>query len=158
MAPEIVRNRMIVTAVLTTGIARVTHGLEQSEQLIDEVLRTDHAKWETTMSIGDVEFRSTKEGPQPNHQLRISVRPSLGLAALNYTDHDDPEMAIANSYNPRRPLPEVDLIFNGTTGMVFPRTALISIDDARSALSEWLGTCKRPACIQWRPYEPYGSD
>jgi hypothetical protein len=31
---------------------------------------------------------------------RISVRPSAGVAALNYIDHDDQQMSIANSYNP----------------------------------------------------------
>ncbi|MDX8052011.1 Imm1 family immunity protein [Lentzea sp. BCCO 10_0798] len=146
---------MIVTAVLTTGIVRVASGLEQSQQLIDEVLRTNHAKWETTMFVGDAEFRSTKEGPQPDHQLRISVIPSAGLAALNYMDHDDPEMVIANSYNPARPLPEVSLLFNGETGAVFPRTASIPIADARTAMIEWIQTRKRPKCIQWRPYDNY---
>src|SRR5262249_12405399 len=76
-------------------------------------------------------------------------------AALNYTDHDDPQMTIANSYNPKRPLPEVDLIFGGATGSVFPRTAVIPIADARRALIEWLMTRKRPTCIEWRPYDEY---
>ncbi|WP_218920630.1 Imm1 family immunity protein [Lentzea guizhouensis] len=144
-----------MTAVLTTGIVRVANGLEQSKQLVDEVLRTNHAKWETTMFVGDAEFRSTKEGPQPDHQLRVSVSPSAGLAALNYMDHDDPEMVIANSYNPARPLPEVSLLFNGETGAVFPRTASIPITDARAAMIEWIQTRKRPRCIQWRPYDNY---
>ncbi len=146
---------MIVTAVLTTGVVIVADGLEQSEQLIDEVLRTNHAKWETTMFVGDSEVRSTKDGPYPNHQLRVSVRPSSGLAALNYMDHDDPDLAIANSYNPARPLPEVDLLFNGETGAVFPRTAAIPIADARAAMLEWVQTRKRPNCIRWRPYDNY---
>jgi Immunity protein Imm1 len=115
----------------------------------------DHVDWETTLSVGDVEFHSTKQGPYPNHQLRISVRPSAGVAALNYTDHDDPRMSIANSYNPKRPLPYVDLIFSGATGAVFPRTAVIPIADARQALTEWLNTRQRPTCIEWRPYDEY---
>jgi hypothetical protein len=109
----------------------------------------------TSLSVGDVEFHSTKQGPYPNHQLRISVRPSAGVAALNYTDHDDPQMSIANSYNPKRPLPDVDLIFSGATGSVFPRTAVIPIADARNALTEWLETRKRPTCIEWHPYDEY---
>jgi hypothetical protein len=147
---------MIVTASLTTGIARVTHGMPESERLIDEILTLDHTDWETTLYIGDDEFHRTKEcGPFPNHQLRISVRPTAGLAALNYMDHDDPVMPIANSFNPKRPLPKVDLIFNGATGAVFPRTALIPIADTRAALAEWLNTWKRPICIEWRPYDSY---
>jgi hypothetical protein len=146
---------MIVTASLTTGVARVTHGEPESVRLIDAILRMDHIDWETTLFVGDVEFHRTKDGPFPNHQLRISVRPSAGLAALNYMDHDDPKMPIANSFNPKRPLPEVDLIFNGTTGAVFPRTAAIPIADARKALIEWLETRKRPTCIDWRPYDSY---
>ncbi|MQA10222.1 MAG: hypothetical protein GEU98_17045 [Pseudonocardiaceae bacterium] len=146
---------MIVTASLTTGVARVTHGMLTSTRLIDEILRTDHKGWETTLSVGDVEFHHTKDGPFPNHQLRISVRPSAGLAALNYIDHDEPQMTIANSYNPRRPLPDVDLIFNGTTGSVFPRTAAIPITEARKALIELLETWKRPTCIEWMPYDAY---
>ena len=146
---------MIVTASLTTDVVRVTHGMPASVRLIDEILTMDHVEWETTLYIGDVEFHRTKQGPFPNHQLRISVRPSAGLAALNYMDHDDPEMPIANSYNPNRPLPDVDLIFNGATGSVFPRTAAIPIVDARNALIEWLETRKRPICIEWRPYDAY---
>jgi hypothetical protein len=146
---------MIVTASLTTDVARVTHGMAESVRLVDEILKMDHVEWETTLYIGDVEFHRTKDGPFPNHQLRISVRPSAGLAALNYTDHDDPHMSIANSFNPKRPLPDVDLIFNGTTGAVFPRTALISVADARKALMEWLETRKRPTCVEWRPYDSY---
>jgi hypothetical protein len=146
---------VILTASLTTGVARAEHGMQASVRLVDEILMTDHTDWETTLSVGDVEFRSTKDGPFPNHQLRISVRPSAGYAALNYTDNDDPHMSIANSYNPKRPLPEVYLIFNGTTGAVFPRTAAIPIADARRALIEWLETWKRPTCIEWRPYDTY---
>jgi hypothetical protein len=146
---------MILTASLTTGVARVTKGMSASIRLVDEILALDHIDWETTMSVGDVEFHRSKDGPFPNHQLRISVRPSTGLAALNYTDHDDLELPIANSFNPKRPLPQVDLIFNGTTGAVFPRTAAIQIADARRAITEWLETRKRPKCIQWRPYDIY---
>lgn len=146
---------MIVTASLTTDVARVTRGMAESVRLVDEILKLDHVEWETTLYIGDVEFHQTKDGPFPNQQLRISVRPSAGLAALSYRDHDDPEMSIANSYNPKRPLPDVDLIFNGDTGAVFPRTAAIAIADARKALIEWLETRKRPTCIEWRPYDTY---
>lgn len=146
---------MILTASLTTGVARVMNGRLASVRLIDEIMMLDHVDWETTLTVGDVEFHRTKEGPYPNHQLRISVRPSTGLAALNYMDHDDAEMPIANSFSPKRPLPAVDLVFNGTTGAVFPRTAAISIADARTAVVEWLDTRKRPTCIEWRPYDAY---
>jgi Immunity protein Imm1 len=147
--------RLTLTASLTTGVGRVTHGMQESVRLVDEILTLDHVDWETTLSVGDVEFHSTPEGPYPNHQLRISVRPSAGCAALNYTDHDDPQMTIANSYNPTPPAPEVDLIFSGATGSVFPRTAVIPIADARDALTEWLETRKRPTCIEWQPYDEY---
>lgn len=129
--------------------------MQESILLVDEILRTDHVDWETTLIVGDVEFHKSKEGPFPDHQLRVSVRPSVGLAALNYLDNDDPDMPIANSFNPKRPLPEVNLIFNGTTGAVFPRTAAIPVSDARDALVEWLRTRKRPTCIEWRPYDSY---
>lgn len=147
--------RLTLTASLTTGVARVTRGMRESINLIEEILTLDHVDWETVLSVGDVEFHSTKQGPYPNHQLRISVRPTAGVAALNYMDHDDPHMSIANSYNPNRPLPDVDLIFSGATGAVFPRTAVIPIADARDALTEWLQTRKRPTRIEWRPYDAY---
>jgi len=118
-------------------------------------LELDHVDWETTLSVGDVEFHQTRSGPFPDHQLRISVNPSSGYAALNYMDNSDPDMPIANSYNPIRPLAGVDLIFNGATGSVFPRTAAIPIIDARRALNEWLDTRRRPTCIEWRPYDEY---
>jgi hypothetical protein len=146
---------VIVTASLTTGVARVTHGEPDCVRLVDQILHMDHVEWETTLSVGDVEFRRTKDGPFPNHQLRISVRPSAGFAALNYMDHDDPHLPIANSSNQMRPLPDLDLIFNGATGSVFPRSALIPVADARRALLEWLQTRKRPTCIEWRPYDAY---
>ncbi|HEX6360685.1 Imm1 family immunity protein [Actinophytocola sp.] len=148
-------DRLILTASLTTGVACVAHGMQASVTLIDEILDTEHVIWETTLLVGDVEYRVTKDGPFPNHQLRITVRPSTGFAALNYMDHDDAKLPIANSYNPKRPLPEVDLIFNGATGAVFPRTAAIPIDKARDALREWLITRTRPTCIEWRPYDKY---
>ncbi|MFI5592938.1 Imm1 family immunity protein [Amycolatopsis sp. NPDC051758] len=130
-------------------------GMLDSTRLIDEILRTDHVDWETTLIVGDVEFHRSKDGPFPDHQFRISVRPSTGFAALNYMDNNDPKMHIANSFNPKRPLPDVNLIFNGTTGAVFPRTAAILIPAAREALNEWLTTRKRPTCIEWRPYDSY---
>jgi hypothetical protein len=150
-----VRERIIVTASLTSGIACVARGMAESVKLIDEIFRIDHVEWETTLYVGTVEFHSSKAGPFPNHQLRISVRPSAGFAALNYIDHDDPHLAIANSFNSIRPLPEVKLIFNGSTGSVFPRSAAIPVADGRNALLEWLGTWKRPTCIEWRPYDVY---
>jgi hypothetical protein len=149
------RERMIVTATLTSGVACVARGMTESVNLIDEIIRMDHVEWETILLVGTVEFHSSKAGPFPNHQLRLSVRPSAGFAALNYIDHDDPLLAIANSFNPKRPLPDVKLIFNGSTGSVFPRSAAIPVADARKALLEWLHTWKRPTCIEWRPYDAY---
>jgi hypothetical protein len=146
---------MLLTASLTTGVARVMRGMLASTLLVEEILTMNHVEWETTLAVGDVEFHRSKDGPFPNHQLRISVRPSAGFAALNYMDHDDEQMPIANSFNPKRPLPEVDLIFNGTTGSVFPRAAAIPVANAREALIEWLETRKRPTCIEWRPYDSY---
>ena len=118
---------MIVTASLTTGVARVAHGMPAAVQLVEYVFRTEHSEWETTMYGGDVEFHRTKDGPYPSHQLRISVQPATGFAALNYIDHDDPHMTIANSFHPQQPLPDVRLIFNGTIGSVFPRSAAIPV-------------------------------
>lgn len=149
------REGMIVTASLTSGIACVAHGMTASVNLVDEIIRMDHIEWETILLVGTVEFHSTKAGPFPNHQLRISVRPSTGFAALNYTDHDDPLLTIANSFNPKRPLPDVKLVFSGSTGSMFPRTAAIPLADARKALLEWLDTWRRPTCIEWRPYDAY---
>jgi immunity protein Imm1 of predicted polymorphic toxin system len=116
-------------------------------------LKLDHKDWETILSVGDVEFLQSKDGPFPNRKMTVSVKPSRGYAALNYIDNDDPVMSIANSYNPQRPLPEVYLIFNGSTGAVFPRTAAIPIADARHALYEWLDSRQRPTCIEWRPFD-----
>jgi hypothetical protein len=147
--------RLVLTASLTTGVARVAHGVQESASLIDEILRLDHTDWETTLLVGDIEFHQTTEGPYPDHQMRVSVRPSTGYAALNYADNNDPRMSIANSYNPRRPLPNLYLVFNGETGSVFPRTAAIPTADARKALNEWLRTRQRPTCIEWRPYDAY---
>ena len=99
------RERMIVTASLTSGIACVAHGMTESVNLIDEILRMDHVEWETILSVGTVEFHSSKAGPFPNHQLRVSVRPSTGFAALNYMDHDDPQLVDRQLVQPKRPLP-----------------------------------------------------
>lgn len=145
----------VLTASLTNGVACVARGMQESASLINEILRLDHTDWETTLLVGDVEFHQTAEGPYPNHQMRVSVRPSAGYAALNYADNSDPSMSIANSYNPARPLPDQYLIFNGATGSVFPRAAAIPIGDARNALNEWLRTRQRPTCIEWRPYDAY---
>ena len=146
---------MIVTALLTSGVAKVSRGLNESLSLIGEVLGMEHTDWESTLSVGDVEFHSSKDGPFPNNQMRVSVSPSAGYAALNYTDHDDPVHPVVNSFNRRRPLPEVYLIFNGSTGSIFPRTAAIPIPAAREALIEWVKTRARPTCIEWRPYAAY---
>lgn len=155
MAPQDDRPaNLVVTATLTTGVARVAHGLSDADALIDEILTLDHPDWETILWVGDVEFRPSADGQFPDQQMRISARPSTGYAALNHADNTDPELAIANSYNPRRPLPDVYLLFNGETGAVFPRAAAIPIADARQAMREWLRTRQRPTCIHWRPYDP----
>lgn len=143
---------LVVTASLTTGAARVTRGMPDSVRLVDEILAMDHVDWETTLAVGAVEYYSTRNGPYPNHQLRISVRPASRVAALNYMDHDDPDMPNAISFNPNPISLPVNLVFNGTTGAVFPQSAAITVTDARAALREWLTTRRRPICIQWRPY------
>jgi len=56
---------LTLTATLTTGVGRVTHGMSESVNLIDEILTLDHVDWETTLSVGDVEFHSTTQGPVP---------------------------------------------------------------------------------------------
>ena len=140
---------LVLTASLTSGVARVTHGLRESIALIDEILTLSHTAWETTLSVGDVEFYQDPDGPFPNHQMRVSVNPDAGVAGLNYIQNDEPKLPIANSYNPK-PSPAAYLIFTGSNGAVFPRSAAISIADARRALNEWLRTRRRPTCIEWR--------
>lgn len=144
--------RLVLTASLTNDVARAAHGLEESASLIDEILTLEHEHWESVLAVGDVEYYQTKEGPFPNAQMRVSVRPSTGFAALSHTDHGDSRMTIANSYNSATTLPDVFLVFNGETGAVFPRSALILIDDARNALREWVRTRARPTCIEWQPF------
>jgi hypothetical protein len=146
---------MVLTASLTTGVARVVHGIKESARLVDEILKLEHVAWETTLLVGSREFHQSAHGPYPDNQMRVSVQPRAGYAALSYSDNNDPTMSIANSYNPRRPLPGIYLIFNGKTGTVFPATAAISISDARDALNEWLRTRRRPRCIEWHPYDAY---
>lgn len=143
-----------MTVSLTNGIACVAHGPKEALLLVDRILRTEHTEWESTLAVGEVEYHTTPQGPFPNHQLCISVSPRAGLAALNYMDNDAEE-SIMNSFNPAHPLPEIDLIFSGSTGGVFPRTAAIPIQDARAALIEWIETRRRPTCVQWRPYDSY---
>ncbi|GAA3049367.1 Imm1 family immunity protein [Actinokineospora globicatena] len=143
---------MIVTATLTTGISRVTNGLRESINLIEEVLETEHVTWETILLIGDHEYRTTLAGPVPNSQFRVSVRPSLGVAALNYTDHDDRDMPIAVTHNPGHPQAGAELIFSGSTGMTFPFGCAVSIESAHLALVEWLHLRRRPTSLQWRPF------
>lgn len=147
--------RLVLTATLTSGISCVTRGMSESVRLVDQIMRLDHTDWETILLIGDAEYQHPIDGQYPDAQMRVSVQPSTGYAALNYTDNNDPTMAIANSYNPARPLPGVYLLFNGDMGSVFPLTAAIPIDDARRALHEWLRTRQRPTCIEWRPYDHY---
>lgn len=144
---------MIVTASLTTGVVRIARGRTESTQLFEEILNIDHRAWETTLNVGDVAFYQSKnDGPFPNHQFRLSVRPDTGFAACNYTDHDDIDMPMANSWNPSLSVPDVHLIFNGVTGAVFPRFAAIPISDVHRALLEWMDSRQRPRCIEWRPY------
>lgn len=144
---------MIVTASLTTGIACVAVGSVEALRLMEGVLRTDHRDWETTLYVGDVEFHQSKDGPFPNHQVRISVRPSMRCAALSYIDHDDKLMSVALSFNPKPLGVDPHLVFNGATGAVFPRSAAIPVDDARNALTEWLATRCRPTSIRWAPFD-----
>ena len=146
---------VVITASLTNGLARVEYGMPAAVALVDEVLKLNHIHWETTLYVGQTEFYRTKAGPLPNHQLRISVRPSAGVAALNYMDHDDPRQPISNSSNTRYHVFDVDLIFNGSTGLVFPRTAVLPIPDVRRALIEWLHTWQRPRCVDWQPFDSY---
>src|SRR5262245_54138744 len=74
--------RVILTASLTTGVARVADGFTESVALIDEILATEHTSWETTLNVGDFAFYESRiDGPFPNHQFRISVSPSAGFAA-----------------------------------------------------------------------------
>ena len=147
---------MTVTASLTTGSVRVTRGIAECTALVEEILGLEHINQETVLWIGDVEFHSSKEGPYPNRQMRVSARPSSQCAALSYTDHDDPNISLVNSFNPREPVQsEVYLIFNGDTGIVFPQSAVIPIADARTALLEWLRTRSLPTSIEWRPFDRY---
>ncbi len=111
---------MVVTASLTTGIACVAAGVADCLRLIDQILRIDHIGWETSLYVGDSEFYRSRDGPYPNHQVRVSVRPSAGYAALAYIDHDDSLMSVALSFNRQQLGPDVHLVFNGSIGAVFP--------------------------------------
>jgi len=142
----------ILTALLTTRVVRVTHTMRDGVAMIEEILALEHVDQETSLWVGDVEYHSSKDGPFPNHLMRVSVQPSTGCAALSYADHDDPTGSLVNSFNSGQDLPEAYLIFNGDTGDVFPHSAVIAIADARAALLEWLRTRSLPTSINWRPF------
>lgn len=146
---------MIVTATLTTQVGRVARGVIECTQLVDEILDTEHVDWETLLVVGDVEFFSSPTAEYPNSQMRVSASPANGVGALSYTDHDHPTTPIVNSYNPDRPYFAIDLVFNGTSGSVFPRSAVIPIGHVRMALREWLKTRERPECIDWQTCDDY---
>lgn len=145
----------VLTATLATGVALVERGIANCSRLIDRVLVLDHSTSETILWIGDAAFYQTADGPYPNSQMRVSALPHSGYAALSHADNRNPVLAIANSYNPKTPSPDIHLVFNGETGAVFPRNAAIPIVDARRALNEWLRTRQRPECIKWIPYDEY---
>jgi Immunity protein Imm1 len=145
-----VSDDLVVTASLTSDVARVARGMRESVELIDEILGLDHETWESTLHVGDIEYHMSKDGPYPNNQMRVSARPAVGVAALHYRDHDDPEMSAAYSYTPTPPPSRIYLVFNGETGRLFPQSAIIPIGDVRAALVEWLHTRKIPRCINWR--------
>ena len=145
----------LLTASLTTNVSRTAHGAAACVALIEEVLTLNHTDLETTLWIGGEEYYTSDRGPFPNTQMRVSVRPSSGYAALSYMSHDEPGMAIVNSYNPTGGPKGIYLIFNGDVGSVFPRSALIEVSAAREALLEWLRTWSRPTCIQWQPFDRY---
>lgn len=146
---------MVLTALLTTGVGRVARGMSGCASLVKEILTLDHRDLETTLWLGDEQFYVTKDGPYPNNQMRVSARPTAGYAALNYTDHDNPESSNVNSYNPAGAPAGVHLIFNGDIESVFPQSALILIADAEVALLEWLRTRSLPTSIEWRPIEEH---
>lgn len=77
------RPPMIVTAALTTGIARVTQGLSASLQLFDDILGMDHAEWESILYVGDTEYHCTKralpESSTPNKRTSGIRRRSIEL-------------------------------------------------------------------------------
>lgn len=143
---------VVLTALLTTGVVRVMHGMTQCAALIEEILTLDHVDQETNLWIGDMEYHRSKDGPFPNHLMRVSARPSVQCAALSYTDHDDPTASLVTSFHSGQDLPEVYLIFNGETGDVFARSAVIPLVDARNALLEWIRTRSLPTNINWRPF------
>lgn len=141
---------LVVTASLTSDVARVARGMHESIELIDEILGLDHETWESTLHVGNIEYHTSKDGPYPNNLMRVSVRPTAGVAALHYVDHDDTDMSASYSYTASSPTFRIYLVFSGESGRLFPQSATISVADARAALVEWLHTRKRPLCIDWR--------
>ena len=149
--PSRLPDDLVVTASLTSDVARIARGIPESVELVDEILGLDHVTWESTLHVGDTEYHTSRDGPYPNNQMRVSARPTAGVAALHYVDHDDQEVSAAYSYTPTPPPKRIYLVFNGETGRLFPQSAIIPIKDARAALVEWLHTRKRPRCIDWKP-------
>lgn len=142
----------IVTALLMNETVRVTHTMRDGVALIEEILSLEHTNQESSLWVGDVEYHSSGDGPYPNHLMRVSARPSIGCAALSYTDQEDPASTVVHSFNSGQDLPETFLIYNGNTGAVFPHWAAIPVTHARNALLEWLRTRSLPTCINWRPH------
>ena len=59
------RERMIVTASLTSGIACVARGMTESVNLIDEIIRMDHVEWETILLSGPSSFTAVRLDRSP---------------------------------------------------------------------------------------------
>jgi predicted ATPase len=96
-------------------------------------------------------------GGGPLDRLAQARQAALAAGALATAATVSLQMS-AWSSNHAEPLPEVRLIFNGSIGSMFPRTAAIPIASTREALDEWLATRKRPTCIEWRPFDEYETE
>lgn len=132
---------------------------EEAHSLVNTVVEMGNAKgWPFFAFYSDdvlnLENESEQEDEDPDettHELRISVDPRSGYGALHWFCFGDPDSPYVSQTQDTPP--ELELVYDGSTGEPFPMTALVPLSTVRAALLELSMSRKRPECVIWQEFD-----
>lgn len=140
---------MIATGVLD-GDRHYAQTGQDKTALVERLLRPEHPARARHLYAWDRPYES-EEVPGPYRQVRLVTEPDSELGVLNYTEEtEDGELLSWHTRNPE-PVSEAPILrFDAGSALTFPRDALLSFGELRTALAAFAHDGERPDSVQWQ--------
>ncbi len=144
---------MAMVVAMIGNEVRYAYKASQLDELLHVVVAEPHRGWAARIVVlpeGEVPLATP--APGWGNRLRVVTDLNTAWGALNFLHPaaESPRWQGWDTFNPEPSMQAPALPF-GSSGLLFPTSAALSLSVVRAAVQEYCDTAMRPTCVQWQP-------